>query len=330
MNNLYLNEQVEVDFINVDSGERSGDAIVFRYGDFRDRDTFKVVVIDGGTVSSGDKLVEHIKNVYNTSVVDLVICTHPDSDHASGLRQVLNNLEVRELWLHKPWDHSAHICDLFHDGRITDDSLDRRLREAYDYAHQLEQIANEINIPTKEPFADRTFDNGIIQVLGPDIDYYRTLLPDFARSPEAAKNLLEKAFSAFSKAITWVKETFGNELLDESGVTSAENSSSACVLLTFGGKKYLFTGDAGIASLHRVIDYAESKGINLKALRFMQVPHHGSKRNLSPSVLDRLHTEIAFVSAAKDSEKHPSKKVLNAFTRRNMPGLLYRRPEHPA
>jgi len=308
-------DSLEIDFINVDSGEKSGDAIAFRYGDFSDPNKQKVVVIDGGTMESGKSLVKLIKEIYGTSKVDLVVCTHPDGDHASGLREVLNELTVGELWLHKPWDHSEHICDLFHDNRITPDSLDERLRDAYDFAHQLEVIAQEKGIPIREPFTERTFDNGIITVLGPSIDYYRELIPNFARSPEA-KSLLERAFTGIKKAITWVRETIEGELLDETGETSAENSSSAVLMFNFEGGGYLFTGDTGIQALHKVIEYADEKLIPLNGLKFMQVPHHGSKRNLSPSILDKINAPTAFISAAKDSDKHPSRKVTNALFRR--------------
>ena len=62
------------------------------------------------------------------------------------------------------------------------------------------------------------------------------------------------------------------------------------------------------------------------SLDFIQVPHHGSKRNVGPSILDRLvgpkcnsdeHLSTAFVSAATNGEpKHPAKQVTNAFRRR--------------
>lgn len=308
-------QSIEIDLLNVDSGEKSGDAIVFRYGDLSNPANQKVVVIDGGTLDSGQRLVKMIKEVYNTTKVDLVICTHPDGDHASGLREILNELTVGELWIHKPWDHSKHICDLFHDGRITPSSLDERLRDAYDYTHQLETIANEKGIPIREPFTDREFDNGIIKVLGPSIDYYRELLPDFARSPEA-KTLSEKIIASFSKAVRWVRETIEGELLDESGETSAENNSSSVILLSYNGEYHLFTGDAGIPALKKVIQYANGKSIDLKNLKCFQVPHHGSRRNVSPSVLNEIKGSNAYISAAKESEKHPSRKVINALKRR--------------
>lgn len=311
-----MSKSLQIDFLAVNSGEKSGDAIAFRYGDFSSRATQKVIVIDGGTLNAGAELAKLIETHYGTTHVDLVICTHPDADHASGLREILRLCSVGELWLHKPWDHSEHICHLFHDGRITDNSLSERLKDAYNFAHELQQIAEEKDIDVREPFAGREFDNGAILVLGPDVDYYRELVPNFARSPEA-KSLLEKAFSTLAaKATNWIEETFNIETLDDSGTTSSENLSSAVILLTFEREKFLFTGDAGMESLHKVLAYAEANNIDLSKVSFMQAPHHGSKRNISPAILDAIKCDTAFISASKESDKHPSKKVINAFIRR--------------
>jgi beta-lactamase superfamily II metal-dependent hydrolase len=48
----------------------------------------------------------------------------------------------------------------------------------------------------------------------------------------------------------------------------------------------------------------------------MQVPHHGSRRNVSPSVLNEITCEHALVSVAPKSTTHPRRKVTNAFKRR--------------
>src|SRR5687768_13513744 len=95
----------EVDFLPVGDGERSGDAIAVRFGNLNDPNQQYVVVIDGGFTDTGMELVTHIKKFYNTTHVDLVISTHPDSDHAAGLSVVLSELTVSQLWMHKPWEH---------------------------------------------------------------------------------------------------------------------------------------------------------------------------------------------------------------------------------
>ncbi|HLV39997.1 MBL fold metallo-hydrolase, partial [Xanthomarina sp.] len=84
-----MNKSLEIDFLAVGNGEKSGDAIAFRYGDFTDPNKQKVIVIDGGTKESGKELCTLIKSTYHTNTIDLVVCTHPDGDHASGLTEVL-------------------------------------------------------------------------------------------------------------------------------------------------------------------------------------------------------------------------------------------------
>ncbi|RKR07953.1 metallo-beta-lactamase superfamily protein [Maribacter vaceletii] len=314
--------QLEIDMLPVGDGEKSGDALAMRFGDFSNKEKEQyIVVIDGGSKDSGKKLVELIKNQYGMNYVDLVISTHPDSDHTSGLRVILEEMSVGKLWMHLPWNHSDRIRDLFHDGRITDESLKERMRKAYRYAYELEQIANEKNIPIEEPFAGTSFLNGTIQVLGPTEKYYEELLVNSAKTPEQKMaglvGSLERTFaSAKSTVLSWIEETFDIETLDESGDTSSENNSSVVNLLNFDNKKFLFTGDSGIPALKKVIEYSKVYGIDISRVNWKQVPHHGSHRNISPSILDEIKTEYAFVSASKGAPKHPSYKVTNAYIRR--------------
>ncbi len=312
--------QLEIDYLPVGNGKKSGDAIALRYGDFSDPNRQNVIVIDGGTKTSGQELVNLIRDTYKTTVVDLIICTHPDGDHASGLTAVMENFTVLNLWMHLPWEHSDRICNLFHDGRITDQSLKRQLRRGYKYALALENLAKKKGVDITEPFSGLEFDNGIIKILGPTDDYYRALLPDFARSPESKKTVLENIFtkglSGIKSAVEWIEESLDIETLDDSGETSAENSSSAVTLLTINNKKFLFPGDTGIESLNEVIEYSRGQGIDLTDLECLVVPHHGSQRNVSPNILDNIKAKLSLVSASKEAEKHPSFKVTNALRRR--------------
>lgn len=310
---------LEIDFLAVGNGEKSGDAIAIRYGDFNDKQKQYTIVIDGGTIDSGKELIKLIKETYQTNYIDLVISTHPDGDHSSGLREILKDDEftIAKLWMHRPWEHSEDVKDLFVDGRITSNSLSERLKEAYNYAYECEEIANDRGINIEEPFSGVSFDNGKIRVLGPDIEYYQELIPEFNKSPEAKSTLLEKAFSGLNAVVKMISETLQIETLDESGETSAENNSSTVLLLQFENDYYLFTGDTGVPALKKVLEYTEINGIDISNIRFMQVPHHGSRRNISPSILNSIKCKTAYVSASKDAPKHPSKKVINAFIRRD-------------
>ena len=325
-----MEEAYEVDFLPVGNGERSGDAICLRYGT---PGNYKVMVYDGGTKESGQQLVDHIVKHYSSSHVDYVVCSHPDADHASGLSVVLENLTVGELWMHRPWQHSAVIRDYFKDGRITDSSLAERLKEKMAAAYALEELADEMRIPIYEPFQGAAI--GAFHVMSPEKNWYiHTLIPDFAKSPEkkeamdAANPLLKALFASVKETIANVAETWGIETLREDVSTSAENESSVVLYGVVANRGILLTGDAGIQALGNTASYAESHGLTLPdVLKFAQVPHHGSRNNVSPSVLDRIigpkttnpsadKRITTFVSAAKESDTHPRKMVVNGFLRR--------------
>lgn len=324
-----LNEKVgyEIDFLPVDSGDKSGDAIALRYGS---KDNFKVMIIDGGTKESGQALVDHIEKYYETDYVDYVVNTHPDMDHASGLTVVLEQLRVGELWMHQPWNHSSEIRDLFKDGRITDNSLSQRLKDDLNVAYSLEQIAEKNSIPIYEPFEGKRIGDFII--LSPNEDWYLELVPQFDKTPESKvqteSNTVKSIFEKASAIINYIKETWDIETLKEGSTTSAENESSVILYTKINGEKILLTGDAGINALNKAADYAESIGVDISKSSFIQIPHHGGRHNVSPSVLNRIvgpkvskeipSTKIGFVSVSKDSKKHPKRVVVNAFIRRGV------------
>jgi beta-lactamase superfamily II metal-dependent hydrolase len=135
-----------------------------------------------------------------------------------------------------------------------------------------------------------------------------------------------RAFEAARALLDRVKERFDFETLDENPpATSASNETSVVQLADLGGYRVLLTADAGPQGLTEAADCASSLGI-LQHPHFVQIPHHGSRRNVTPAVLNRwLGTPAsdkserrgyAFVSVGKDADIYPRKKVKNAFIRR--------------
>lgn len=307
----------EVDYIPVGAGEKGGDAIALRFGELNgSRDKQNVIVIDGGTKESGEQLVKHIKTQYGTDVVDIVISTHPDQDHASGLCVVLESLTVRALLMHKPWDHGDEIKHMFKCGRISASGLQEKLEKSLQNASDLQSICERKGIPIHEPFEGMNLGNGLVQVLGPSQEYYECLLPHFKDMPQAKAvfGIFAPLVKAAESVVNWVEDNFGVDLLDDDDdCTSVANNTSAIILFNLDGQKLLFTGDAGKTALLNAIQYATSLGIPLSDLRFLDVPHHGSKRNISSKVLRSIKAGTAFVSAPKASDKHPAKKVTNAL-----------------
>jgi len=307
----------QIDYIPVGDGERSGDAIALRFGNLSGpREQQSVVVIDGGFKESGELLVDHIKTHYGTDHVDLVISTHPDSDHASGLCVVLEKLSVGQLAMHRPWEHADKIKNFFKDGRIAASGLEERLEKSLQHASDLETLANKKGITIVEPFQGITGFNGTVHILGPSQEYYQTLLAGFRSTPEPISLLgifapIQKVAQEVAKQI---QDFWHIDLLDDDeDTTSAENNTSTIILFNIDGHKLLFTGDAGKTALLNAISYVEGLGIFLSDLNFMDVPHHGSKRNINSKILKKIKAQTALISASKDSKKHPAKKVTNAL-----------------
>jgi beta-lactamase superfamily II metal-dependent hydrolase len=323
----------EVDFLAVGTESQSGDAIAIRLWEGADHSRQAVIVVDGGFADSGTALVKHIRDCYGTPHVDLVVSTHPDGDHSSGLKAILEECTVGALWMHQPWNHTHGISDYFKNGRVTDAGVRRELKRSLEDAFDLETLARQKGIPIAEPFTGLSTAGlgATIQVLGPTQAYYESLLPLFRGTPEPVQAVgsFQKIIQAAGETVRRVAETWGIETLNDAGETSAENNSSAILLLTIGTDRLLFTGDAGIPALHGAAGRLGELGVGPANLSFVQVPHHGSQRNVGPAVLTRLlgprqeveqRIRTAFVSAARGGKpKHPSKRVMNAFRRRGSP-----------
>ena len=109
-------------------------------------------MIDGGFKESAEKLISHINSYYGTNKVDVVVSTHPDMDHTSGLCLVLEKMDVSNLVMHRPWQHASDIKRDFETGKVTISGVKKDLEESLGYASDLEDIAIKKKIPIYEPF----------------------------------------------------------------------------------------------------------------------------------------------------------------------------------
>jgi len=287
-----MKQQLEIDFL--DTGTGSGDAIAFRYGDF-DAKKFKVVVIDAGYKNTGKKLADFIQTRYGTKKINLAICTHPDQDHAAGMATLIEEMDVSKVWMNIPADFSEELLQFANDRRITLKSLEKDFKEKYPYVTQIFEAASVKDISIYRLNRNRSFDNGVLKVLGPTEGEFKQALINSTKTKllsESAENEIDD------------KETLGGE-------TNSENEMSGIVLFQPFNNKYLFTADAGLIGLNNAIDYCERNKILLTDLTWLQVPHHGSRRNIDEKILRKIKAKTAYISAAKDDDKHPSELVVS-------------------
>jgi beta-lactamase superfamily II metal-dependent hydrolase len=128
---------------------------------------------------------------------------------------------------------------------------------------------------------------------------------------------------------TWDIETLSNE----PDPTSASNETSVVQMGVLGDHRLLLTADVGPEGLNEAADYAKLVGLLDRYPNAMQVPHHGSRRNVTPQVLDRwigpkmaeggrYGTAICSVGDGKDD--YPRGQVSHAFARRGYPVFVTR------
>lgn len=57
------------------------------------------MLIDAGNNADGELLVDYIKNELKVTKIDVLMGTHPHEDHIGGLDDIINNFEVKEIYL---------------------------------------------------------------------------------------------------------------------------------------------------------------------------------------------------------------------------------------
>lgn len=325
-----MDDFFEIDFLAVESS-KSGDAIQLRY---RLSGTTFIHVVDGGFQDAGETIVKHIRDYYDDPwYINHVVVSHPDGDHAGGLRTVLQEFKIGALWMLRPWLYANEIIHRF--SRFASvDTLKRRLKEIYPNIAALEEIAQDRNIPIYEPFQGASI--GIFKVMAPTKARYLDLIVESEHTPESVEEkqtsslaeILISLEKAAAKAISFIKAAWGVEVFSPEE-TSAENEMSVIQYANLCGYKILLTADAGRAGLTEAAYYAPIVGLTLPGIHRFQIPHHGSRRNVSTEVLDvwlgpRLRSMAsegqekfhAFVSSAKKDKDHPRKSVIRAFIHR--------------
>lgn len=318
----------EIDFLGVNEETCDTDAICFRFFS-EEEQRYIVGVYDGGTQKYGEALVSHLNNYYFQSeenpAIDFVICSHTDQDHASGLSILLDNFNVGALIMNRPWLYIDDIFDKVTDGRITKDSLEKRLKDAYPYIRALEDKADENNVSIYEGFQGMTIYK-LLTILSPTKEFYLDLLVETNKVPLAEKTTMPDSFlKRIVYSVKMILESWTNELLRENVSTSPENEASIVIYGDMQDETFLLTGDSGIRALDQSINYASGVGIDVQQIKIHQIPHHGGRHNVSPSVLDALlgnriveystPTKFAFVSVGKGTD-HPKRMVTNAYIRR--------------
>jgi beta-lactamase superfamily II metal-dependent hydrolase len=164
----------------------------------------RIMVIDCNTESANDNVVNFLKKAGVTQI-DVLVATHPDRDHISGLARIAKLFDVKELW---------KVAF-----QKTEENASPESIEAFaEYERAVEVLRSKgakIVNPTVETY-DRTIGGATVEVLAPfskNPDHYKTAndASMVLRVTHAGKSFL---FTADTTTATWEK-------LIQAGNTSA-------------------------------------------------------------------------------------------------------------
>ncbi len=301
---------IEIEFIPIGEQTNTGDAILCHFTDPLTGSS-RVVLIDGGFKETSGSIVAHIRQHYHTNRIDLMVCTHPDDDHINGLFGVFEELEVGQLLIHQPSFYGFTSDD------VKADKVDELI-------HLARMCGTEV---ITDAFAGSTFLSGALLMVGPTEAYYKELLSgqsDTASLASRVGSVFQAAAHAAKRLLLSRTTDPGEGELTDDGGTTPRNNSSIILDLQVDGYRALFTGDAGAPALAKAADHLEASGRATSFPDLFDIPHHGSRHNLTSEVLNRLAGPIvgdtrarsAFVSVGKEADDFPRAAVANAFTRR--------------
>ena len=223
----------EIDLLPVGSEKKSGDCIAMRYGDLvKGKEKQTVIIVDGGYAGTWkDTLKPFLRKYYNCEIngklhIDLVVLSHPDLDHVSGLVEMAKDdeVEIGMIMMHRPWKELSPSW--FRDGRITKNSLKDRLGDAFEKAKELADETLNIS-QTKLEVGTYTFNKASITILGPTSKFYKTCIANCEKTPQQANNVENLPQSQGGKgAIAFEPYVKGKIKWDDSESTSPINESS--------------------------------------------------------------------------------------------------------
>lgn len=258
------------------------------------------VLVDGGRRGHADT-VRAFLEAHEVARIDHVVCTHYDDDHVGGLVELIkdDSIQFGKAWVHVP---AWHVDPERVGNALSQAEGSGKARAAIKSLQTSDALLGAIEdrgLPHEEPFSGSLI--GFMTVCGPSESFYEELVGTF----EDADNIrLSELREIVTEAV--LKSAAGDGLL-ESPPARAENDSSVILSAAYGGSTYLFTGDAGPRALELAKDSFE-----LANCRWMQLPHHGSRNNITAALVEHFVPRVAYVSAP-GSDDHPHRAVVDAF-----------------
>jgi len=310
----------------------------------------KIILIDGGKKNKQvtDKVLQLLDRALTENHKDgpdLIVCTHYDRDHIAGLIAVAKkygNL-IKECWMHTPPAEYGRFVTVLKEAKsqLAMDQgyktetmfLYEQMKADVDFTKQVDFIIESYEdmqdlrsllsgVSIIEPFVEtNTSLEGFpeFKVVLPSKTFYDRFVVE-NKMDFLGKEVLLAEMISDAQGHSIFDYDYSLSVCDQLPVSSIKNGVTPVNMVSIviqyqeEGRKYLFTGDAGIESFTHLSNYENV----FKDVHFMTVPHHGSRYNVSKELVAIFNAETAFVSAAgtrdsKGNVKRPHAYVLGCY-----------------
>jgi len=320
-----------------------GDALFITYGD---SDAPNTILIDGGRRSTYHNLRERILSMPLNSdgrrFFQLLIITHIDADHIEGIICLLQdkelNCEFGDVWFND-WHHMLPLVEgemPVHLGAKQGEFLGALLNTPEVNWNKAFNSGAVVLPPTPAALPTADFADGLrITIVSPTIaslidlrEKWKSAIEDAGFVPGDRDNALQQfAGMAWAKL---PKKHLGDESKKRSMDHSEANGSSIGVLLEYGDVRLLLSGDAHPKILRESMDrwcQEHPEKPDRVWLDAFKVPHHGSKKNITPQLMSSIKCETYLVSTSGTRFHHPDvdaiKMIIDEHSGSTKPEFLF-------
>ena len=295
---------------------RQGDAILVEYG--QDGEPPHRILVDGGTPGTKSDLRARLLELGTPPIrLDLLVVTHIDGDHIGGVLEMLEDdpqiVTFDDVWFNA-WRHlpAEQVEPL---GPVQGERLTTWLNNhgsPWNVAFDSQAAA----VPDDGDLPEAPLPEGMrVTVLAPGDAELATLRPVWERevrdaglepgTPYSEEEAIPTSVAALGPPPTredverWAATPFSKD-------GSEANGASVSLLLEFEGRSALLTGDAHSDPLIRGIDrLLDARGADRLDVDVFKLPHHGSRRNVSSELLERVHAGAYLFSTNGAQYGHP-------------------------
>lgn len=235
------------------------------------------ILIDGGPDKTIIEKLDSYLPFYKRKI-DILILTHPHSDHVIGLIDVLKKYEVREVWRTGIPNNSPEYLEflkIIQDKKIATTVIGKK---------NTAKLGDK-SVDANSSLVDSEDTNGQGNAASSRVGEYKI-------SPST---ILEVLYPA---------EDFLQKNVDNL------NNSSIVLKIIYKDKSFLFTGD-----IEKEVEEKMVQAQNLKST-VLKIAHHGSRNSSTEEFIKKVSPEIAVISVGEDNDfSFPSLRVIKRLER---------------